>query len=100
MPGRGGPGLYNRCKVLLQQAADASAQAAEKCFNQAAEMAREQGALSWKLRIALSLARLRVAQGRENEARKILLPVFEQFPEGFGTVDLRAPKAFLDGLPA
>lgn len=44
-------------EVLLQQAADQSASAAEDCFNQAGEMAREQEALFWELRIALSLAR-------------------------------------------
>ena len=49
-------------EVLLQQAADRSASAAEDCFNQAREMAREQGALFWGLRGALSLARLRVTQ--------------------------------------
>jgi tetratricopeptide (TPR) repeat protein len=47
-------------EVLLQQAADRSASAAEDCFNQAREMALEQGALFWGLRVALSLARLRV----------------------------------------
>src|SRR5580698_10575591 len=40
-------------EVLLQQAADQLALAAEDCFTQAAQMAREQGALFWELRVAL-----------------------------------------------
>ena len=40
-----------------------SASAAEDCFNQAGEMAREQGALFWELRVALSVARLRAEPG-------------------------------------
>jgi predicted ATPase len=83
-------------EVLLRQAGDRSAAAAEDCFNQAREMAREQGALFWELRVALSLARLRVTQGRHNEARQTLAPVYDRFTEGFATSDLRAAKALLD----
>src|SRR6202035_1279669 len=54
---------------------DQSALAAEDCFNQAAQMAREQGALFWELRVALSVARLRVSQGRHHEARAPLASV-------------------------
>jgi predicted ATPase len=60
--------------------------------------AETQGALFWELRTALGLAQLRVTQSREDEAREILLPVFEQFTEGFATKDLRAAKALLDVL--
>ena len=77
-------------EVLLQQAADRSAQAAEDCFNQAGEMAREQGALFWELRVALSLARLRVTQRRDREAKQILAPVYERFTEGYETS--RSPR--------
>jgi predicted ATPase/DNA-binding winged helix-turn-helix (wHTH) protein len=85
--------------VLLGQAADQSTSAAEDCFKQAGEMARQQGALFWELRIALSIARLRVTQSREDEARGILLAVYEQFTEGFATKDLRAARAMLDAMP-
>ncbi|WP_158932455.1 winged helix-turn-helix domain-containing protein [Acidisphaera sp. S103] len=85
-------------EVLLQQGSDLS-MLAEDCFNQAAGMAREQGALFWELRVALSLARLRVIQGRQNNARQILAPVYGRFTEGFGTADLRAAGAMLDTLP-
>jgi tetratricopeptide (TPR) repeat protein len=86
-------------EVLLQQAADQSALAAEECFNQAAQMAREQGALFWELRVALSVARLRVTQGRRHEARAPLASVFDRFTEGFATADLQAARLLLEELP-
>jgi predicted ATPase/DNA-binding winged helix-turn-helix (wHTH) protein len=86
-------------EVLLQQAADQSALAAEDCFNQAAQMAREQGALFWELRVALSVARLRVTQGRRDEARAPLASVYDRFTEGFATADLQAARLLLEELP-
>jgi predicted ATPase/DNA-binding winged helix-turn-helix (wHTH) protein len=85
-------------EVLLQQAADQLA-AAEDCFNQAAQMAREQSALFWELRVALSVARLRVSQGRRHEARAPLASVYDRFTEGFATADLQAARTMLEGLP-
>jgi predicted ATPase len=85
-------------EVLLQQAADPSALAAEDCFIQAAQMARQQGALFWELRVALSVARLRVSQGRRHEAREPLASVYDRFTEGFATADLQAARALLDKL--
>jgi predicted ATPase len=85
--------------VLLQQGSDWSA-LAEDCYEQAGELAREHGALLWELRVALSLARLRVIQCRQTDARQILAPVYDRFTEGFGTADLRAARAMLDALPA
>jgi predicted ATPase len=85
-------------ELLLRQGAEGSGMAAEDCFEQAAEMAREQGALFWELRSALSFARLRLAQGRHAEARNILQPVHDRFTEGFGGADLRAARALLLNL--
>jgi predicted ATPase/Tfp pilus assembly protein PilF len=86
-------------ELLLQQAAYQPALAAEDCFNQAAQMAREQGALFWELRVALSVARLRVSQGRQHEARAPLASVYDRFTEGFATADLQAARTLLEGLP-
>ena len=85
-------------ELLLQQAADQST-LAEECFNQAAQLAREQGALFWELRIALSVARLRVSQDRRHAARAPLASVYDRFTEGFATADLRAARALLEGSP-
>ena len=59
-------------------------------------MAREQGALFWELRIALSLARLLRGQGRSADAVEILQPVYDRFTEGFDTADLREASSLLE----
>jgi predicted ATPase len=90
--------LRTKGEVLLQGAVNCSRPLAEDCFEQAAALAREQGALFWELRVALSLARLRVAQRRNNEARQMLAPVYDRFTEGFGTADMRSARQLLDSL--
>ena len=86
-------------EVLLQQAADQLHLAAEDCFDQAAQIARAQGALFWELRIALSVARLKVSQGRHREARAQLASVYDRFAEGFATADMQAARTLLERLP-
>jgi predicted ATPase len=61
-------------------------------------MAREQGALFWELRVALSLAQLLRGQGRSAEAVGILQPVYDRFTEGFATADLQRAKTLLGQL--
>jgi predicted ATPase len=85
-------------EVLLRQAEKRSAASAEDCFDQAGEMAHEQGALFWELRVALSLACLRMSQSRHDEARRALVPIYDRFTEGFGAADLIAAKQLLDAL--
>jgi len=77
----------------------ASAAAAEDHLRAALDWAHRQDALSWELRAATSLARLRAKRGRTDEARQVLAPVYDRFTEGFETADLRAAKAMLDALP-
>jgi non-specific serine/threonine protein kinase len=72
--------------------------AAEDCFHRGAEIAREQDALFWELRLALSLARLWVTRGRHDDARQVLEPVYARFTEGFGTADLRTARTMLGHL--
>jgi predicted ATPase/DNA-binding winged helix-turn-helix (wHTH) protein len=87
-------------ELLLHEPGDESNSAAEYCFSAALEVAREQGALSWELRGALSFARLRVRQDRQDDARQILVPVYNRFTEGFETPDLRSASAMLQSLPS
>ena len=68
------------------------------CFRRAIEIARGQAARSWELRAASSLARLLVAAGRRDEARRTLADVYDWFTEGFDTADLGEAKALLDDL--
>jgi predicted ATPase len=81
--------------VLLQHGA---VTVAEESFLEAIAIARQQDALLWEIRAALSLARSRATQGRADEARQLLTSVYDRFAEGFETPDLRAARAFLDEL--
>jgi predicted ATPase len=83
-------------ELTMQQDMPGAAGSAEALLRQALEGAREQGALSWELRAATSLARLLHHQGRPAEAIACLQPVYNRFTEGFGTHDLIAAKQILD----
>jgi 5-methylcytosine-specific restriction endonuclease McrA len=65
-----------------------------------ARVARQQQAKSWELRAAMSLARLWRSQGKPQQARDLLAPIYGWFTEGFDTRDLNEAKALLDELPA
>ena len=60
--------------------------------------ARRQSGRSLELRAATSLARLWQQQGRTDEARDLLSPVYDWFTEGFDTRDLKDAKALLEEL--
>ncbi len=64
----------------------------------ALEVARSQSAKTLELRAASDLARLWHDQGRSEEARDLLAPVYSWFTEGFDTTDLKEAKALLDEL--
>ena len=74
-----------------------AAEAARR-FGQALEVARAQHARFYELRSAKSLARLLCDQGRREEARALLQPVYDGFTEGFDTPDLREARALLQKL--
>ena len=69
-------------------------------FERALAVARQQQAKSWELRAAMSLARLWRDQGKVQQARELLAPVYGWFTEGFDTRDLKEAKALLDQLAA
>jgi predicted ATPase len=71
------------------------AEEVESALRAALQIAEEQGALLLKLRAATSLARLWLDQGKRDEARGLLAPVYGWFTEGFDTVDLKEAKALL-----
>jgi predicted ATPase len=73
---------------------------AEAHFDRALAVARVQQAKSFELRAAMSMARLWRDQGRRDEARELLAPVYGWFTEGFDTLDLKEAKALLDELAA
>ena len=63
-------------------------------------MARERHAKSLELRASMSLARLWRDQGKPQQARELLAPVYGWFTEGFDTRDLKEAKALLEELAA
>jgi predicted ATPase len=73
---------------------------AQAYFERALSVARSQQAKSWELRAAMSIARLLRDQGKRDEARDLLAPVYNWFTEGFDTRDLKEAKALLDELHA
>jgi predicted ATPase len=71
---------------------------AENCFENALAIARAQHAKSWELRGAMSMARMWLENGRSDDARELLAPVYGWFTEGFDTADLVDAKALLDRM--
>jgi tetratricopeptide (TPR) repeat protein len=95
-----GEGFYeaevHRLKGELLPKHDASE--ARICLQRAIDVARKQGAKSPELRATTSLARLLAIAGRHDEARRILVEIYNRFTEGFDTADLKDAKALLDEL--
>jgi tetratricopeptide (TPR) repeat protein len=90
-----GPLQRVRGDILMQRE---GAEEAELCFRRALEIAQDQSAKSYELQAATSLARLLRDQGRRDDARALLQPVYDWFTEGFDTADLRDAKALLGEL--
>jgi predicted ATPase len=71
---------------------------AEEHLERALTVARRQQEKSWELRAAMSMTRLWRNQGKRDEARELLAPIYGWFTEGFDTLDLKEAKALLDEL--
>jgi predicted ATPase len=67
-------------------------------FERALAVARKQRAKSFELRAAMSTARLWRDQGKNQQARDLLAPVYGWFTEGLDTLDLKQAKVLLDVL--
>jgi len=83
---------------LLLTTGRGKAEEVEEALIESLEIARQQQAKSWELRSATSLARLWRDQGKPQQARELLAPVYGWFTEGFDTRDLKEAKALLDAL--
>ena len=81
---------------ILLTSATPDEKKAEEHFDHALTVARKQQAKSWELRAAMSMARLWRSQGKSQQARELLAPVYGWFTEGFDTLDLKEAKALLD----
>jgi predicted ATPase len=92
------PDLLRIKGTILMSAPRADLPRVNELFLRSLEMARQQYALAWELRTATSLARLRLAQNRHDDAFAVLAPVYDQFTEGFESFDLKAARQLLDQL--
>ena len=85
---------------MALKAAQPDVEKAQTHFDRALTVARQQQAKSWELRASMSLARLWRDQGKAQQARELLAPVYGWFTEGFDTLDLKEAKALLEELAA
>jgi predicted ATPase/DNA-binding winged helix-turn-helix (wHTH) protein len=70
-------------------------EAAEASLAASAALAEQQGALSWRLRTEMSLARLRDRLGAQDPFER-LAETYARFSEGFETADLTEARLMLD----
>ena len=92
------PELYRIAGENSLISAARNAAKAQAYFERALAIARQQQAKSWELRAAMSMARIWRDQGKLQQARELLAPVYGWFTEGFDTLDLKGAKALLDEL--
>jgi class 3 adenylate cyclase/predicted ATPase len=83
---------------LALLASEPDAAKAEAHFARALLVSRAQQAKSWELRATISMARLWRDQGKRQQARDLITPIYNWFTEGFDTLDLQQAKALCDEL--
>ena len=92
--------IHRTAGQIVLRSSKRDATTAQKYFERALDVARQQQAKSWELRAAMSLARLWRDQGKVQQAREQLAPVYGWFTEGFDTRDLKDAKVLLEQLEA
>ena len=90
--------VHRMAGEIALKSPQADAAKVQAYFERALTVARKQQAKSWELRAAMSMARLWRDQGKQQQARQLLAPVYGWFTEGFDTLDLKEAKALLDQL--
>ncbi len=89
--------LRIRAELLLAASHDHYETAVDH-LRHAMAVAREQEALGFELRAAISLARVLRGRGYQAEAGALLRPVYGAFSEGFESTDLREASAFIGSV--
>jgi predicted ATPase len=74
--------IHSDIRQITANSPEQNASKAEAHFQTALQIARQQQAKSWELRAAMSLARLWRDQGKVQQARELLAPVYGWFTEG------------------
>ena len=89
--------LRVNAELLLWHKGAGAFAAAEARLLRSLDIAREQAALSWELRTAMTLAQLKHRAGRTTDGRDLLAATYGRFTDGFETEDLmRARKLLAD----
>jgi class 3 adenylate cyclase/predicted ATPase len=90
--------VYRTAGEITLRAPEPETAKAEAYFKRALAVAHAQRAKSWELRAEMSMALLWRDQGKPQQARELLAPVYGWFTEGFDTLDLNGAKTLLDTL--
>jgi class 3 adenylate cyclase/predicted ATPase len=90
--------VHRICGQMALKSPEPDVVNAETHFEHALAVARQQGARSWELRAAMSMARLWRDQGKADEAQNLLAPIYSWFTEGHNTLDLKETKVLLNGI--
>ncbi|MBY5357504.1 LuxR family transcriptional regulator [Rhizobium leguminosarum] len=70
----------------------------QSLYQQAMHQASAQGGIYWQISAGTSLVEFLDRNGGGGSARNILLPIYQQFTEGFSSVKLSRAKMLIDGL--
>lgn len=87
--------LRRKGAILMRQN---RAEEAEVQLRASIDCARRQGAKSWELRSAITLAKLLSSREDRNGARELLAPIYSWFTEGHDTADLIEARTLLEQL--
>ena len=90
--------VHRACGEIALMSDEPDAAKAEAYFERARTVARAQQANSLQLRAVMSLARLWRDQGKRDQARNLVAPVYGSFIDGLDTLDLKEAKVLLDTL--
>jgi serine/threonine protein kinase/tetratricopeptide (TPR) repeat protein len=90
--------LYRLRGEALLKTGIVAATDAERCFQQAIDIAKQQQAKSFELRAVISLARLWQKLDKRDDALRMVEGVYGWFTEGFDTPDLKEARALLKEL--
>ncbi len=82
-------------ETLLAEGGLSAAAQAEARFKLSLSIASDQKAISWELRSAMSLCRLRLSQGRKADAAIVLAPVYARISQGLDCADVVEARRML-----
>lgn len=70
----------------------------QSLYQQAMHQASAQGGIYWQISAGTSLVEFLDRNGGGGSARNILLPIYQQFTEGFSSIKLLRAKMLIEGL--